>query len=327
MALAERMSDLLPPCPITGRPARRRVHGVSTRALLAMWRAAGAGDLSHLFPEAPQVVLYESDTGLYFFAPAVAGDAGFYQHFYATHAAHATLSAHSEARREFVNAARCITAGSQVLDVGCGSGAFRDHLPLGTYRGLDPYAEAGVAGDVIRQSLNEHVDEARGRYDVVTAFQVIEHVADPLGFTRQLVALLRPGGTLIICAPLHPSPLTEIPNFLINAPPHHLTWWTASACQALADAVGVEVLEIVAVAASPHEAIVYWMHRFSLLHARPGPGERYFAHRWSWHLNLALSYLLARVATAVLPPPRGGRPCNVMLIARSPQDSTRDRPD
>jgi 2-polyprenyl-3-methyl-5-hydroxy-6-metoxy-1,4-benzoquinol methylase len=313
------LSSALPPCPITGRPARRRVHGVSTRALLAMWRAAGAGDLSRLFPEAPQVVLYESDTGLYFFTPMLAGDADFYRRFYATHAAHATLSAHSEARREFVYAARHIAAGSRVLDVGCGSGAFREHLPQCTYRGLDPYAEAGAAGDVIRQSLPEHVEEARGRYDVVTAFQVIEHVADPLGFARQLLSLLRPGGTLIVCAPLHPSPLTEIPNFLINAPPHHLSWWTASACQALAEAIGVEAVEIVEIPASSHdsEAIVHWMHRFSLLRARPGLDERYFAHRWGWHLNLVVSYLLARLAMPLLPSPKGGRPCSVMLVARS----------
>lgn len=223
MALAERMSDLLPPCPITGRPARRRVHGVFTWALLAMWRVVGAGDLSHLFPEAPQVVLYESDTGLYFFTPAVAGDAGFYQHFYATHAAHATLSAHSEARREFVNAARYITAGSQVLDVGCGSGAFREHLPLGTYRGLDPYAEAGVAADVIRQSLPEHVDEARGRYDAVTAFQVIEHVADPLCFHSPAS---RPATSrwdadhLRAAAPLATDRDSQFPDQRSAAPPH-----------------------------------------------------------------------------------------------------------
>lgn len=282
-----------------------------------MWHAAGAGDLGHLFHDVPQVVLYESDTGLYFFSPTVAGDASFYQRFYAAHAAHATLSFSSELRLEFITAAQHIADGSRVLDVGCGSGAFREHLPHSTYCGLDPYAVPGAAADVIRQTLAEHVIEAHGRYDVVTAFQVIEHVADPLDFAQQLVALLRPGGTLIFCAPLHPSPLTEIPNFLINAPPHHLTWWNASACQALAEAVNIEVVAISELSASPHEAIVYWMHRFSLLRAGPGADERYFAHRWGWHLNLAVSYALGRVATAVLPPPQGGRPCNVMLIART----------
>lgn len=312
------MAQALPACPITGRPARRRVHGVSTGALLAMWRVAGAGDLSHIFPDTAQVVLYESDTGLYFFDPLVAGDADFYRRYYAAHAVHARLSAYSDARLEFVNAARHVPAGSLLLDVGCGSGAFREHLRQCTYRGLDPYAAPGAAADVIRQTLVEHLAEARGCYDVVTAFQVIEHVAEPLAFARQLVALLRPGGTLIVCMPLHPSPLTAIPNFLLNAPPHHLTWWNSSACQALAEVIGVEPLAITEVAASPHEALVYWMNRFSMLHAGPGPDERYFAHRWGWHLNLASSYLLARLATAVLPPPGGGRPCNVMLVARAP---------
>ena len=306
----------LPPCPITGRPARRRVHGVSTQALVGMWRAAGAGDLSHLFQGVPQVVLYESDTGLYFFSPMVAGDAGFYQRFYAAHAAHATLSSGSQSRLEFIHAARHIPAGSLVLDVGCGSGAFREHLSHSIYHGLDPYAAPGSAPDVIRQSLAEHLSQAQGRYDVVTAFQVIEHVSDPLNFVRQLVALLRPGGTLIFCAPLHPSPLTEIPNFLINAPPHHLTWWNAKACQTLAEVVQAEVISISEIEASPHEAIVHWMHRFSLLRAGKGADERYFAHRWGWHINLAVSYALARMATAILPAPQGVRPCNVMLVAR-----------
>jgi SAM-dependent methyltransferase len=284
-----------------------------------MWKVAGAGDLTHLFPDDPQIVLYESDTGLYFFAPMIAGDAQFYRRFYEAHHAHETLSSHWNARLEFIEAAKHIPDGSRVLDVGCGSGAFREHVPRSSYCGLDPFAEPGTAEDVIRQSLPEHLDEARGRYDVVTAFQVIEHVADPVAFATQLVALLRPGGTLIICAPLHPSPLTEIPNFLINAPPHHLTWWCSGAFRALAERIGVEPIEIAEIPPSPHEAIVYWMHRFSLLRAKPGQTERYLAHRWVWHLNLAVSYVLGRIATSLLPPPRGGRSCNLMLVARSRQ--------
>ena len=309
----------LPACPITGRPALRRVHGVSTRALAGMWRAAGAGDVAHLLPDAAQVALYESDTGLYFFSPRTAGDADFYRHFYASHGMHAALSADSHARLEFVDAARHVPAGALVLDVGCGSAAFAEHLPQATYRGLDPFAGPDAPPCVIRQGLAEHLLEASGRYDVVTAFQVIEHVADPLAFAAQLRALLRPGGKLILGVPLHPSPLTAIPNFLINAPPHHLSWWTVGALQALAEAIGVEPVEITKVAASPHEAPIYWMNRFSLLRAGPGPDERYFAHRWGWHLNLAVSYLLARLATRWLPLPRDGGACNVMLVARAPR--------
>jgi SAM-dependent methyltransferase len=310
------MMPNLPPCPITGRPARRRVHGVAASTLAGLWRLAGAGDVAHLLPREGQVVLYESDTGLYFFEPRTPGDAAFYHRFYGTHGAYTLLSARRHGRTEFTQAAHHIPVGALVLDVGCGTGEFAEHLPGRTYRGLDPYAEPGAQACILRETLEEHLTKARGVYDVVTAFQVIEHVTDPKAFASDLTGLLRPGGTLILAAPLHPSPLTEIPNFLLNAPPHHLTWWNIGALAALAAALGLEPLEIAQCPYSPHEAIVYWMRRFSLVRVGRPPDERYFAHRWAWHLSLALSYLLARIATRWLPPPSDGRSCNVLMAAR-----------
>ena len=310
------MDSDLPPCPITGRPAKRRVHGVAAAVLVRMWRFAGAGDVSSLLPAAGQVVLYESDTGLYFFHPRIAGDEAFYTHFYSAHRAYSLISARPHGRVEFQYAAQYIPPGSLVLDVGCGNGELGEHLLHCIYRGLDPYAGPGASPAVLRETLEQHLAGARGCYDVVTAFQVIEHVADPRGFAVQLLELLKPGGILIIGAPLHPSPLTEIPNLLINAPPHHLTWWNSSACAALAEALRLVPIEISEVGYSPHEAIIYWMHRLTLVRPGTGGDERYFAHRWAWHMNLVLSYLLGRVINRLLPPPGSGRPCNVILIAR-----------
>jgi SAM-dependent methyltransferase len=312
------MTPNLPPCPITGRPARRRVHGVAASTLAGLWRLAGAGDIAHLLPREGQVVLYESDTGLYFFEPRTPGDGRFYDRFYHRHDAYHLLSARAHGRTEFAQAARHIPDDALVLDVGCGNGEFAEHIPGRTYRGLDPYAAPGAPAWVVRETLEEHLAKARGTYDVVTAFQVIEHVPDPRDFAARLVDLLRPGGTLVMAAPLYPSPATEIPNFLLNAPPHHLTWWNVGAFGALAEVLGVEPLEIAECPYSPHEAFVYWMRRFSLARVGRPPDERYFAHRWGWHLSLALSYLLGRGAARWLPPPRSGRSCNVLMAARKP---------
>ncbi|WP_295392408.1 methyltransferase domain-containing protein [uncultured Thiodictyon sp.] len=312
------MDCTLPPCPITGRPAKRRVHGVAASVLARMWRLAGAGDVSRLLPTSGQVVLYESDTGLYFFHPRTAGDDAFYTRFYTAHRAHSLLSARPHGRVEYQYAVRHIPPGALVLDVGCGNGELGGHLPHCTYRGLDPYAGPGASPAVRRESLEQHLTLARGTYDVVTAFQVIEHVVDPRAFAAQLVELLKPGGTLILGAPLHPSPLTEIPNLLLNAPPHHLTWWNCGAFAALAAELGLTSVEITEVAYSAHEAIIFWMRRFTLVRPGRGRDERYFAHRWSWHLNLILSYLLGRMANRLFPPPASGRPCNVILVARKP---------
>jgi len=105
-----------------------------------MWRMAGAGDLSHLFAGCKQIGLYESDNGLFFFQPMIAGDAAFYRKFYARIGAFDTLNKHLMERPEFLRAAAFVGADASVLDVGCGMGAFSAHLPHARYVGLDPYA-------------------------------------------------------------------------------------------------------------------------------------------------------------------------------------------
>jgi SAM-dependent methyltransferase len=284
--------------------------------MLALWRAAGAGDLSRLLPGVKQIVLYESDTGLFFFDPMIAGDEMFYKQFYKRVGAYARFKHRLMSRVEFRRAASLVPQGAAVLDVGCGMGAFAEHLPQARYTGLDPFVPDDAPDYVLREGLAAHARRKPGAYDVVTAFQVIEHMSDPKLFTQQCAKLLRSGGLLILCAPLHPSPLTEIPNFLINMPPHHLTWWNTRAFAALIELLDLEPVEIADLPPSPHAAIATWMHRFSLARTPEPPHERYFAHRWSWHFNLVLAYYLARIADSTLPPPRSTQPIDVFMAAR-----------
>ena len=99
-----------------------------------------------------------------------------------------------------------------ILDVGCGTGIMIT-LPLASIG----YRVAGI--DIHRGSVEEarrmspytnltfrHADpgvllEARERYDIVIASEVLEHLAEPLGFLRVLRGLLRPGGMLTLTTP------------------------------------------------------------------------------------------------------------------------------
>jgi len=99
------------------------------------------------------------------------------------------------------------TGQGRYLDVGCGSGG-----ALGVANALG-WKVAGIEVDEAaaakaRRFTDElHVGDvltapfAPGRFDVVTAFHVLEHVADPVAVIRRALAWLAPGGLLIIEVP------------------------------------------------------------------------------------------------------------------------------
>jgi SAM-dependent methyltransferase len=94
------------------------------------------------------------------------------------------------------------------LDVGCGSGG-----SLGVARALGWRVVAGIEMDDAaaaraRRFADElHVGDvlaapfAPGRFDVVTALHVLEHVPDPVGAVRRMLEWLAPGGLLVLEVP------------------------------------------------------------------------------------------------------------------------------
>jgi SAM-dependent methyltransferase len=309
---------VLPRCPITRRPARRKVQDVGAGFLRDMWRLMAGVDAARFFPAGGSIGLYESDCGLMFFEPRPAGDAEFYTKLFERFDTHRFMRKHARSRAEYIEAARHVPRGARVLDVGCATGEFRHHLPHATFCGLDPFAPPDADASVVRETLEQHLQRNAGGYDVVTAFQVIEHVAEPREFAEGLAKLLKPGGLLILGVPLHPSPLTEIPNYLINAPPHHMTWWSKDALAALSDALGLEPLAISALPASPQNGQTLWIQRLSLRRTDPPPNDAYFGNRVSWLLSPVLAYWLSQIAMRIKMLPRNAAPTAVMLVARKP---------
>ncbi|GAA4023418.1 bifunctional 3-demethylubiquinone 3-O-methyltransferase/2-octaprenyl-6-hydroxy phenol methylase [Sphingomonas swuensis] len=100
--------------------------------------------------------------------------------------------------------------GRTALDVGCGAGLLAEPLArLGAHvTGIDAAPElieaarthAGQSGLAIRYVAGE-VGALDGTFDLVTALEVVEHVADPAAFVRQLADRLAPGGLLVMSTP------------------------------------------------------------------------------------------------------------------------------
>jgi SAM-dependent methyltransferase len=304
----------IPSCPITGLPATRFIQPISARLIGELWRRAFGVTIEQQLDGVDHFELWESPCGLAFFDPMLPGDEAFYLDLYRRGDFHRALSVPRTARAEFRRIAELVRPGNKVLDAGCGEGALAGHLSHAIYVGLDPHGYANTAElDVRSETVAEHAASHPEEYDIACAFHAIEHVADPFGFARDLVKCVRPGGRLCIVVPSRDSPLTEIPNFVLNAPPHHLSWWNEGSLRALADRLALTTQAVEAVPFS-FDSLIYWMGRF----APKLTGERYFRAHWSWNGALFWSWALGRTCDALFRVPATARASGLLLIAGKP---------
>jgi SAM-dependent methyltransferase len=308
-----------PACPVTGRPAVRHVQSVAARLLTDLWRIEFKTDARPSFRGVNLFGLWESPTGLYFFDPPLEGDRAFYVQFYSRMNAKMLFS-HETIRHEFLIAARRIKAGARVLDVGCGFASFRSCVPHATYTGLDPHFAEGDTIDGVRsETLAQHLVEHAGFYDAVCAFEVLEHVRAPAALFAQMMQAAKPGGLIFVGVPHVPSALTRIPNFLLNAPPHHLTWWTKSALTQLANGANAVVDCIEHVPWGGIDSIIYWIERCTPLKCS---GE-HFRGALSWHAAAAFGLLGGHLAHRLLGiPATKDEGAGLLLTARRAKDAT-----
>jgi SAM-dependent methyltransferase len=99
--------------------------------------------------------------------------------------------------------------GSDVLEVGCGTGEFLAAAKRAGHRvvGLDlseeaiTYVQRRHPDLDVRCCTLDSQDLAPASFDVVAAFHVVEHVSDPLKLLQQMTRPLKPGGLLYIRVP------------------------------------------------------------------------------------------------------------------------------
>jgi ubiquinone biosynthesis O-methyltransferase len=104
------------------------------------------------------------------------------------------------------------TIGKRVLDVGCGEGYGAaelagcastvlavDYSPAAIAHAQETYSLPGLRFEVMNALELDGREEAE--FDLVTCFEVIEHIEDDQRFIRGLARVLRPGGKLYLSTP------------------------------------------------------------------------------------------------------------------------------
>ncbi|GAB4346829.1 MAG: class I SAM-dependent methyltransferase [Candidatus Abyssubacteria bacterium] len=135
----------------------------------------------------------------------------------------------------------------ELLDVGCGTGRYLEWVcERGwTARGIDVLEDAvararrkgleAVTGDLVRSCPWKS-----GSFDVVTMWDVIEHLSEPVATLRVIHGLLRAGGRLVIATPN----IDSLPARLLGTywmpleMPRHLTLFSPSTIGVLLEKTG-----------------------------------------------------------------------------------------
>lgn len=138
-----------------------------------------------------------------------------------------------------------------VLDVGAGNGYFV-YLARKEFAwkadGLETSAaESAYAERMFNvEYLNADLADIPRAYDVVTSFNVLEHVSDPVELLSNMRQRISPGGILVVTTP-NPAciqrRLKGLEKWGMVIPPHHINLFTRAALNDLMGQAGFSVVE------------------------------------------------------------------------------------
>lgn len=157
-----------------------------------------------------------------------------------------------EGKWEHLEALNWVESGDRVLEIGAGDGLFLHMLlqsknllvsPVGLEMSAAAIQSAAARGiSLAADSLAQHAEMHAQGYDVVCAFQVLEHVSTPREFIRDCLACLRPGGRLILATPCCDPYIYKYDRWnTLNLPPHHASLWSPVAYSRVGELFGLSI--------------------------------------------------------------------------------------
>ncbi len=148
----------------------------------------------------------------------------------------------------------------RLLDIGCGTGTFLalaktygwDLTGIEISEDLSKRCSQNVPGAEIINERFEDADLPAGEFALISMWDVIEHVIDPVGVIRRIRTLLADGGVALFCTPDEDSFLAKLGKALYRAnvdgpalalhPPNHTYFFSRNGFKYMMEDLDMEVL-------------------------------------------------------------------------------------
>ena len=238
-------------CPLCGRRSSILVESIPYASIWAeLERQLGLAtpaDLRRRLTPAPDAVLFACSTcGLEYFSPHNQGDAAFYAFLTTAEAGYYT-----NRRWEYSVAEKLLHRGDSLLDIGCGDGAFLKQIARRVGRavgvdqnpeGIRELADAGIEARCT--DLEVFAAENAANFNVVCAFQLLEHLPSVDAFAEAARRCVAPGGLLLASVPNNDRSRLN-PLDPLDCPPHHVSRWRPAQLREFARTFQFELVDVI----------------------------------------------------------------------------------
>ena len=241
------MDDTSQHCPICSTLLRPTGERYTVDQLFVMWKPV------HFSEATVREHRQQSDsTGLYrcpgceleIFLPQIIATPQFYVEAYNLDGSQSESDfTYSESKWDFDTALQDARGLHSILEVGCGPGHFLDQVAkvaddvVGVEFNRTALETARARGHAVVDALGT-LEQAKGSFDAVFSFHVLEHVRNPLEFLREISGWVKPGGIVGISLPNRGGPIRFIQPCIQDMPPHHATRWRKKTFEVLARRLG-----------------------------------------------------------------------------------------
>jgi len=203
-----RIPALRPVSPLTGTDRVVKVGSIPAEHVVQQYKSQLGVTVERFFEGFDSIQVYKClDTGFRFYYPFhLAGDSRFYEDLQSIPWYYMEWKWEHEVARNLIQPGQCI------LEVGCGNGSFIESLCKDGIECVGLELNEGAVQKaqekslpIWNESIQNHSLSHHEYYDMVSTFQVVEHIPDVLPFLQSSLEALKPGGKLLVSVPNHDS--------------------------------------------------------------------------------------------------------------------------